>query len=253
MGKYVGLVMAVVVGAGAVAGCSGGDNSAQLPPPTTATAAATPSPTPTPTLTPTPTPTPTPGQFPSTVAPTGPLRVTKGMTRPGTRLRFGEKAIVPIRYYNSFVGTHSEGVISIVVQRIQHTAGSKVEGNFDAKSLALLKNHTAYYAKITITNESGNDLSSIVVSEFNGYRRGGREPDGQLIGGELEACPEEYAESFDHKGASYATCEIAISSRSRPVREIHYSGPPYGVEHQLFDDPPPRFNDYYDLGDIVWR
>jgi hypothetical protein len=47
------------------------------------------------------------------------------MTRPGARLRSGQKAIVPIRQYNRFGGTYTQGVLGVVVQQIQRAPGSR--------------------------------------------------------------------------------------------------------------------------------
>lgn len=241
-------LIAVIVPGLLVAGCSGDDDTAQPVPTATVTA---PTPTPTPKRM---TQTPTNPTRDATRPPTGPLRLTKGMTRPGTRLRFGQKAIVPIRQYYSFTKTYTEGVLGVVVQRIQRAPGSKIEGNFDAKSKALLKSHTAYYAKIVITNESGNAMS-LIEPHFDALRSGGRQPDLALIGGDLPGCRGTSSpDSFDHKGAQWVTCEVGASSPSRPIREIRYEDPPYGKEIQTWDDDPaPRFNQYYDLGAITWR
>jgi hypothetical protein len=240
--------VAVIVSGLLVAGCSEGDNTAQSVPTATITM---PTPTPTPKRVPPP---PTRATHNATTPPTRPLRLTNGMTRPGARLRFGQKAIVPIRQYNSFGRTYAEGVLGVVVQKIQRAPGAKVEGNFDAKSTALLKSHTAYYAKIVITNESGNAMS-LIEPRFDAVRRGGRQPDLVLIGGDLPNCRTTSSpESFDHKGARWVTCELGASSPSRPIREIRYEDPPYGKEIQTWDDDPkPRFNQYYDLGAITWH
>jgi hypothetical protein len=241
--------VAVIASGLLLAGCSEGDNTAQSVPTATVT---TPPPSPTPKRV---TPTPTKATRNATTPPTGPLRLTKGMTRPGARLRFGQKAIVPIRQYNSFPGTYTEGVLGVVVQKIQRAPGSKVEGNFDAKSTALLKSHTAYYAKIVITNESGNAMSSLIEPRFDPVRRGGQQPDLALIGGDLPGCRTTSSpDTFDHKGAQWVTCEVGASSPSRPIREIRYDAPPYGTEIQTWDDDPaPKFNQYYDLGAITWH
>jgi hypothetical protein len=241
-------LVTVIVSGLLLVGCSEGANTARSVPTATIT---TPTPTPPPTRV---TPTPTRPTRDATTPPTGPLRLTKGMTRPGARLRFGQKAIVPIRQYDSFGGTYTEGVLGVVVQKIQRAPGAKVEGNFDAKSTALLKSHTAYYAKILITNESGNAMS-LIEPNFDAVRRGGRQPDLVLIGGDLPNCRTTSSpESFDHKGAQWVTCEVGASSPSRPIREIRYEDPPYGKEIQTWDDDPaPRFNEYYDLGAITWH
>ncbi|MFG1997721.1 hypothetical protein ACGFNU_01085 [Spirillospora sp. NPDC048911] len=173
------------------------------------------------------------------------------MTRPGTRLRFGQKAIVPIREYNPLHKTYDEGVLGITVQRIRQTSGSKVAGNFDADSRAILKRSTAYYAEIVITNESGNPLSlSVPRMEFR--RSGGDITNVTMIGGSLPGCPEKpVPDSFDHKGARWVTCELSVATT--PLREVHYIAPPYGKNAQHPDDRAPSFNEHYERGAIIWR
>jgi hypothetical protein len=97
----------------------------------------------------------------------------------------------------------------------RHVPGSKIEGNFDDHSAALLKRRTAYYAKIVITNESGNPMP-LEVPRFDGLTSGGELADSVLIGGDLPDCRSTGPpESFDHKGAQWVTCELWVSSPSR--------------------------------------
>jgi hypothetical protein len=221
-----------------LASCSGGDGTA--PPVSTSTVKP---PAPTPVL--------TPPRGATTTLPTQPLRVTGKMTRPGTRLRFGQKAIVPIRDYNALRKSYTEGVLGIVVQRIRQTRGTRIEGNFDAGSRAVLKRSTAYHAEIVITNESGNAMS-LSVPRFEARRTGGRLADVSLLGGELPHCTVTPSpDSFDHKDARWATCELWVSTY--PLREIHYMAPPYGKNAQHPNDRAPSFNHYYDLGAIIWH
>src|ERR1051325_5093661 len=101
------------------AGCSGGGGTAKPV-----------------TMTPAPAPALTPLRGATTTPPTEPLRVTGKMTRPGTRLRFGQQAILPVREYVPLRKSYAEGVVGIVVRRIRQTRGSRVEGGFDAGSRA---------------------------------------------------------------------------------------------------------------------
>jgi hypothetical protein len=173
------------------------------------------------------------------------------MTRPKTRLRFGQQAIVPVRDYNALRKSYTEGVLGIVVRPIRHTRGSRLRGNFDAASRATLRRSTAYYAQIVITNESGNAMS-LAVPRFEARRGGGGLGDVSLLGGELPGCQESSSpDSFDHKGAEWVTCGLWLSTY--PLREIHYMAPPYGTNAQHPDDRAPSFNQYYDLGAIVWH
>jgi hypothetical protein len=34
---------------------------------------------------------------------------------------------------------------------------------------------------------------------------------------------------------------------------ITYDEPPYGPEIQIFDNPAPQYNHYYNLGPVSWR
>ncbi|MGN9911144.1 hypothetical protein ACTMTJ_26675 [Phytohabitans sp. LJ34] len=206
---------------------------------------------------PSPTPSPTPAASPSGPSPiptaslTGPLRVTAGMTRPGTRLRFGQKATVPIRQFNPRRDAYLEGVLGIVVQPIRSIPGSQVKGNFDARSAAELKRSRAYYVKIIITNESGNPLP-LERPQFDGLYGDGDLSYNVLIGGEIPGCEEVGApEAFDRKGARWETCDRWISSPSEPIRQVSYQGVPYGEAPKAFADS--KFNRHYNLGPIVWR
>ncbi len=228
------------------AGCSGGDDAAQ---PTATPTVATQAPT-APASTPA-SPTPASPTPVATTPLTGPLRLTAGMTRPGTRLRFGQKATVPIRQYNPRLRGYVEGVLGIVVQPIRSVPGTRVEGNFDAGSAAVLKRSRAYSVQIVITNESGNPMP-LEPPQLDGLHGDGRLSFTVLVGGELPGCEQSVApSSFAGKGARWVTCDRWISAPSEPIRQVRYHEPPYGTAPAAFDDA--RFNRSYDLGPITWR
>lgn len=247
-----GIVVVSLVLTAVLAGCTddGPSPSSQAP---VETPSETPSPTPTPSSAVV-YPPPEPQAPPTPTGPSGPLRVTKGMTKPGATLRFGQKAVVPMRYHNSFTQSYSEGVVTVTVQPVRRTSTKNLAGNFDEKSRDLLKGKWVYYARVDIALVSG-DLSTTVTPTLEGVRSRGRPPAFALIGGELEEiCPEGSAPAdFDVKGARWSTCAIAVGTGSSPIRGFVWDEPPYGKELQLFDDPPPQFNDYYNLGGITWR
>lgn len=225
-----------------LAGCStGGEATA---PPATPASTAPPAPSPA-------TSAPIPG---TTAIPAEPLRLTGEMTKPGTRLRFGEKALVPVRHYYPLHKIYDEGVLGIVVQRIRTTPGSKIQGNFGEESRDVLKRHVAYHAKIIITNESGNAFSP-GTPRFTGDF-GDFGPTVTVTGeARLPGCREGYppdSPEFGHKGAEWKTCFLAVSSRSDPMTEVRYEDAPYGKEVQFEQDPAPDFNEHYDLGAITW-
>lgn len=233
-GVYRVLVIALVL---LVAGCTGGDKTVRP----TATPAATPRASPSPS-----------GPSPVATAPlTAPLRVAAGMTRPGTRLRFGQKATVPIRQFNPRLNGYLEGVLGIVVQPIRSIPGAQVKGNFDAESAAELKRSRAYYVKIIITNESGNPLP-LESPQFDGLYGDGDLSFNVLIGGEIPGCEQVGApEAFDRRGARWVTCDRWLSSPAEPIRQVSYHEVPYGEAPKAFADS--RFNRQYNLGPIIWR
>ncbi|MFI0406791.1 hypothetical protein [Actinomadura sp. 3N508] len=192
--------------------------------------------------------------FGTTAVPTGPLRLTDEMTRPGTRLRFGEKAIVPVREFYRLQRVYTEGVIGIVVHRIRTSPGSRVQGAFDEEDRATLNRHIAYYTKVTITNESGGAFTpdtSGLNADFGDWG-----PAVTMLGEEgLPGCREGNPpddNEFGRKGAVWKTCLLGVSSRSRPMKAVQYDDPPYGKDVQAEDDPSPDFNKHYNLGPITW-
>jgi hypothetical protein len=186
-----------------------------------------------------------------TVPLTGPLRLSAGMTRPGTRLRFGQKATVPIRQYNPRLRGYVEGRLGIVVQPIRSIPGTQIKGNFDASSAERLKRIRAYYVRIVITNESGNPMP-LEQPQFDGLHGDGKLSYTVLVGGEVPGCEEVSAPvPFDRKGARWLTCERWAASPSEPIRQVSYHGTPYGTASTAFEDS--KFNRHYNLGPIIWR
>ena len=246
--RATGIVVAVVL-AVALAGCADDPSASQPPPVETPSATPTPTPTPSPTAPPTPTWPPAQTYEP----PTGPIQLTKAMTKPGTKLRFGQRAVVPMRYRNSFSHDETEGVVTVVVQPVKRTSTANLEGNFDEESTQLLKGKYVYYSRVEITLVSG-DVSGAITPTMHGIRSRGRDAQFALIGGELpELCPESAAPTpFDTKGARWVTCAIAVGTGSSPIRGFTWEAPPYGEELQVFDEPPPQYNEFYDLGPITW-
>ncbi|MGK5557045.1 hypothetical protein ACSNOI_36090 [Actinomadura kijaniata] len=174
------------------------------------------------------------------------------MTRPRTRLRFGQKAIVPFRDYHPLHRTYQEGVLGIVVKRLRRAPASRLRGNFDEDSRKVLKRSVAYHAEIVITNESGNAMS-LGLPRLEARYTGPQWGHVTVFGGALPGCREtQVPKTFDHKGARWVTCKFWVTTPSRPLTEVHYLGPPYGRNAQHPSDRAPSFNEHYDLGTIVW-
>lgn len=229
----------VAVAAAVLSGCSGNDQRVSAPP-TTET------PTPTPTYIPPAVPPP-----PTVQAPTGPITLSKSMAKPGTRLRFGQRAVVPVQVH-PMSGATVDGVIGLAVGKIRRTKVSNLEGNFDSASRARMKGKTLFYAEVVVTNLGTQDLTGLYFLNFHGLLSGQRQPPLGLIGGDLAGCGDDTL-SVRGKGSRSVYCVLTVANASDPVTTIAYDGPPYGVEIEEYGQPKPQYNNYYDLGAITWR
>src|ERR1700742_92096 len=178
--RWVTVAVTVGVAAAVLTGCSGDNEPVSAP-----TLTPTPTPTPTPVLPTDPAPVPVPvPTTPTFQQPTGPMTLSKSMAKPGTRLRFGQRAVVPVRFH-PMTGTTADGVIGLAVGKIRRTKASNLEGNFDSASRARMKGKTLFYAEVVVTNLGTQDLTGLSFLNFHGLLSGQRQPPLGLIGGEL--------------------------------------------------------------------
>ena len=119
------------------------------------------------------------------------------VTAPGTKLKVGERAVVPFKY-----GTDKAGTVALTVTAIE--AGTNADlAAFGEKA----KGITPFYIRVTVENVGGTDLSYSSVS----LRAVGADGKGTgvIISGDTAQCESESAKKdFTTAGAKYETCVL---------------------------------------------
>ncbi|MEU9202035.1 hypothetical protein [Streptomyces sp. NPDC048332] len=125
---------------------------------------------------------------------------------PGTKLKVGDRAVVPFKY-----GTDKKGTIAVTVTAIEKGAEADM-APFGAKA----KGMTPYYIRMKVENVGGTDLSYSSL-KLRGKLEGGG-PTGVILIGDLPGkCDSETApRDFTTKGASYETCSLS-ATKTDPI------------------------------------
>ncbi|MEV0575586.1 hypothetical protein [Streptomyces sp. NPDC050392] len=125
---------------------------------------------------------------------------------PGTKLKIGDRAILPFTY-----GTEKKGTVAVTVTAIEKGAEADM-APFGAKA----KGMTPYYIRMKVENVSGTDLSYASL-RLRGKLEGGG-PTGVILIGDLPGkCDNETApRDFTTKGASYETCSLS-ATKTDPI------------------------------------
>ncbi|MEV7911544.1 hypothetical protein [Streptomyces griseus] len=128
------------------------------------------------------------------------------VTAPGTKLKVGDRAVVPFRYTND-----KQGTIAVTVTAIEKGAESDMAA-FGDKA----KGMTPYFIKMKVENVGGTDLSYASL-KLDGVLEGGAGTGVVLMGDIPGKCDRETApRDFTTKGASYETCSLA-ATKTTPV------------------------------------
>lgn len=145
-------------------------------------------------------------------------------TAPGTKLKVGDKAVLPFRYT-----AEKKGTVAVTVTAIDKGTEADMSA-FGAKA----KGMTPYFIKMKVENVGGTDLSYASL-KLDGVLEGGG-PTGVLLIGEVPGkCDRETAPAeFTTKGASYETCSLSATK----------TGPVTGAS---FDE-----GDAYRTSPVVW-
>ncbi|MGW2588809.1 hypothetical protein ACWCXC_00840 [Streptomyces sp. NPDC001515] len=125
---------------------------------------------------------------------------------PGTKLKVGERAVLPFSY-----GTEKKGTIAVTVTAIEKGAEADM-APFGAKA----KGMTPYYIRMKVENVGGTDLSYSSLKLRGKLADGG--PTGVILIGDLAGkCDSESApRDFTTKGASYETCSLS-ATKTDPI------------------------------------
>ncbi|MFJ9778945.1 hypothetical protein ACIRSS_05140 [Amycolatopsis sp. NPDC101161] len=147
------------------------------------------------------------------------------VTKPGTELKLGERAVVPFKY-----GTAKSGMIAITVTAIEKGDNADL-----AKYGDKAKGITPYYLRATVENVDGADLAYSSVS-LRALGSDGRST-GVIITGSTDRCKSGTAgKDFTSAGAKFETCTLQGAREGA------------AVEAATFDK-----GDGYDKSPVVWK
>jgi fructose-specific component phosphotransferase system IIB-like protein len=140
---------------------------------------------------------------------------TPEFTKQGTKLKFGEKAIVQVK------SGQDAGAIGI-------TAVSIKKGS--AADLAALKlgdkgkGFVPYFVTFKVTNEAGTDLSFTSLSGTHGLLGDGSPAQSLIVFGDYKPCASDDAgKAFNTVGSSYTTCTPALAGAGAKVSGANYN------------------------------
>jgi hypothetical protein len=157
-------------------------------------------------------PTSTSSEESSTEAPAGDTTATPG----GTKLKFGEQAVVP---YNV-----DEGTVGITVTAIQPGDQAAFEQQFGENA----KGTVPFYVKYTVTNVGGTDLSDTTLAALYGSTVPGETTTGVALIGEMPGCESiRSPEDFTAAGATYESCELVAAPAGESLAEVGYEEDDY--------------------------
>ena len=183
----------------ALAGCSGSDDKAAPAPASSSAAPASAS------------------SAPASSSAPGDGGSTAGVefTKQGTKLKIGEKAVVP------FSASKKNGAIGVTVTGID----KGVEADLAPLKLGdRAKGMTPYYVRVKVTNESGTDFSYSSLGLMNGQLADGSDGPHVTVIGKFEKCDSGNAgRDFKTKGASYESCVLALAPAGAEVKGASYN------------------------------
>ncbi|MCR6482966.1 hypothetical protein M8542_09050 [Amycolatopsis sp. OK19-0408] len=147
------------------------------------------------------------------------------VTKPGTELKLGERAVVPFKY-----GTTKSGTIAITVTAIEKGANADLARYGDKA-----KGITPFYLRATVENVDGADLSYASIS-LRALGSDGRST-GVIITGSTDQCKSGTAgKDFSTAGAKFETCTLQGAREGEAVGAA------------TFDK-----GDDYDKSPVVWK
>ncbi|MGW4397129.1 hypothetical protein ACWEHA_17735 [Amycolatopsis nivea] len=140
-------------------------------------------------------------------------------TKQGTKLKIGEKAVVP------FKSQKNTGAIGVTVTGID----KGVEADLAPLKLGdRAKGMTPYYIQVKVTNETGSDFSYSSLGLMNGLLADGTKGPHVTVIGKFEKCDSgNSGKAFTTKGASYNSCVLALAPAGAEVKGASYSASTY--------------------------
>lgn len=170
------------------------------------------------------TPTTTPRPY-ATTTPT--LELTDEATKPGTKLKFGEQAIVP------FYSTYAKGLlgITVTVESVKATEEEIDKLPLKDEDKGKLKGKMFFFVKQTLVDIDGANFEGVTSPYLQATTRSGGFP-GTLLGvgnHDVTGCEAgSLAPSdFSVKGAKFEDCRLAFGTASDPIASLAFTTKPY--------------------------
>ncbi|MBC6458072.1 hypothetical protein HKK72_09185 [Actinomadura sp. HBU206391] len=134
------------------------------------------------------------------------------VTAPGTKLKVGERAVVPFKY-----GSRT-GTIAITVTAIEQGDQAAFAARFGARAGGMVP----YYIRYTVENVGGSDLSSSSAPLLRAVGPDGRGTGVGVIG-DLPDCERGRAtDEFTTAGAKYEACRLQAARQGGQVAGAEY-------------------------------
>lgn len=178
-----------------------------------------------------------PSGAPTSVTPTTPskpyltssptLELSDQTTKPGTKLKFGEQAVVP---YNSY---YAKGLLGITVTVESVKAPDADIDNLPLKDedKAKLRGKNFFFVRESLVNIDGANFAEIYAPLLHATTKSGGFP-GTLLGvGKIEVTgcdARSFApKDFSTKGAKFDQCALHFGTPSDPIASMAYTAAPY--------------------------
>ncbi|SDY48008.1 hypothetical protein SAMN05421504_105680 [Amycolatopsis xylanica] len=160
-----------------------------------------------------------------TVTPT--LEITGEAAKPGTKVKFGEQAVLPVYSY------YAKGQlgVTLTVETVK-ASDEDVEGlPLKDEDKTKLRGKFFFFVKQTLVNVDGANLSELYVPTFTPTTRSGGWP-GQLFGmgnTSVTGCEDvtSLPKDFTAKGAKFEACKLYFGVSSDPIASVAYTKAPY--------------------------
>lgn len=160
-------------------------------------------------------------------------------TKPGTKLKFGQQAVVP------FYSEYAKGLLGLT---LRVDSAPAPDSDIDAmplsdKDKAKIRGKTFYFLRITMTDVDGANFDDVWAPTFSARTRSGGWP-GQLLGAgasvDVTGCDgvSSAPTDFSTPGAVFEQCQLYIGLASDPVTSVEYASAPY---------------DHPDSAKLTWR
>ncbi|MFI0354854.1 hypothetical protein [Actinomadura sp. 9N407] len=144
-------------------------------------------------------------------------------TKPGTKLKLGQQAVVPVKS-GSVTGT-----VGITVTKIEPGDKAVFAQRFKDKANGM----DPYYIRYTVENKGGSDLSRSASPLLSAVGPGGGST-GAIVIGSVEGCERGRPDkAFAKVGATYETCRLQAARTG-----IAVSGAEYDETDGGYDDAP---------------